>query len=109
MTSPRYSSSERDRDVLEAFEAKLSARTIVVETYTAQGTTSGKITISCRQRPQGVLLIDARLYFDKDAPLTLAPNHSFSWDAGSNAAQVYEPSGLAPNTAYRLTYLVIGG
>lgn len=109
MSAPRYSATERDRDSLQALSARVEGRTVPIERYTAQGSATAKIPISCTQRPAGVLLIDARLFFDQGGPLTLSPSFSFVWDSASKTAQVYEPGGMASNTVYRLTYLVIGG
>jgi hypothetical protein len=106
---PRHSATERDRDVREALDEAVVGRTVVIERYTAQGLASAKIPINCTQRPAGVLLIDARLFFDQGGPLVLSPSLSFVWDSASKTAQTYEPGGMASNTVYRLTYLVIGG
>ncbi|HYC44476.1 MAG TPA: hypothetical protein VED01_03230 [Burkholderiales bacterium] len=106
---PRYSATEEQRDVREALEQKLEARPVVIERYTAVGSTSAKIPLAARRFPVAVVLIDARAFFDQGAPLTLTPNYSFVWDSVSKTAQVYEPSGLVANTVYRLAYLVIGG
>lgn len=106
---PRYSSSESERDMRQALASKLDGRVVVVEPYTAVGSTSARIPISASQRPTAVVLINARPYFDQAAPLTLTPNFNFVWEAVSKTAQVFEPSGLTANTVYRLTYQVIGG
>jgi hypothetical protein len=97
------------RDVRDALGEKLEARTVVVESYTAVGSTSAKIPIQANRFPVAVPLIDARSFFDQGGPLTLTPNFAFVWDSRTKTAQVYEPSGLVANTVYRLTYLVIGG
>lgn len=106
---PRSSATERDRDGRDALAPKLDARPVVIERYVAVGSTSARIPISASRLPYAVPLIDARLHGDQGAPLTLTPNYSFVWDAATKTAQVYEPSGLSANVAYRLTYLVIGG
>lgn len=106
---PRYSATEKDRDTREALAAKVEGRTVVIERYTAQGSATAKIPVNCTRRPAGVVLIDARLFFDQGGPLSLTPSFSFVWDSKSQTAQVYEPGGLASNTVYRLTYQVIGG
>lgn len=106
---PRYSATEEQRDVLDALEERLEARTVVVERYSAVGSTSAKIPLNASKPPIAVVLVDARTYFDQGAPLTLTPNYAYVWDARSKTAQVYEPSGLVANTVYRLTFLVIGG
>jgi hypothetical protein len=106
---PRSSATEADRDMRQALGAKLDGRVVVVDRYTAVGSTAARIPISASQRPTAVTLINARLYFDSAAPLALTPNFNFVWDAVSRTAQVYEPSGLTANTVYRLVYQVIGG
>lgn len=106
---PRFTSSERDRDALDALADKLEGRSVVVERYTAVGSTSARIPIACERLPVGVALINARLFFDQGAPLPLTPNFNFVWDSESKLARVYEPDGLTANTDYRLTFLVIGG
>lgn len=110
-TQPRFSSQERDRDVREALDTRVEERVVEVERYVAQGLATARISLSTgtRARPKGVVLIDARPYFDQGGPLVLTPSFSFVWDSASKTAQVYEPGGLASNTAYRLTFKVIGG
>ena len=108
-TEPRSSRTEESRDARDALAPKLEARPVVIERYVAVGSTSARIPINCSRLPYAVPLVDARLYTDQLAPLTLTPNFSFVWDARSKTAEVYEPSGLAANTAYQLTYMVIGG
>lgn len=107
--APRYSATEEQRDVLDALDERLLARTVVVERYSAVGDTSAKIPINASKPPIAVVLVDARAFFDQGAPLTLTPNYAHVWDARSKTAQVYEPDGLVANTVYRLTFLVIGG
>jgi len=107
--NPRYTASEEMRDVLDALAEKLGARIVVVQPYTAVGTTTARISLSADKLPLAVALVGARLYFDLSSPITVTPTLNFVWDAGSKTAQVYEPSGLVSNTVYQLTYLVIGG
>jgi hypothetical protein len=110
MSRPLRSSATEDiRDAREALAGKLDARTVVVDRYTAVGSTSARVALAAPDQPQAIVLIDARLYYDLNAPVTLTPTFGFVWDAGTQTAQVYEPSGLAANTVYQLTFLVIGG
>jgi hypothetical protein len=110
MSRPQRSSASEDiRDVAEALAGKLDARTVVVSSYVAVGSTSARVALASPDQPLAILLIDARLYFDLNAPVTVTPSFGFVWDAGTQTAQVYEPSGLTANTVYQLTFLVIGG
>jgi len=107
MTKGRFTHTERDRDALDALEAKLDSRLVTIERYAAQGLVTAKIPIRCERRPQAVQLVAASLYYDQSGPITLTPTYNFVWESGS--AQVYEPDGLTANVAYRLVFQVIGG
>ena len=110
MSRPQRSSATEDiRDVGEALAGKLDARIVLVEIYVAVGSTSARVALAAPDQPRAIVLVDARLYYDLNAPVSLTPTFGFVWDAGTQTAQVYEPSGLVANTVYQLTFLVIGG
>lgn len=106
---PRYTRTESERDMRDALATRIETRVHVIERYVAVGSATARIPIPASRLPYAVQLVDARLYFDQGGPLALTPSLSFVWDSASKTAQVYEPGGLASNTAYRLTYQVIGG
>jgi hypothetical protein len=109
MMEPRHSGTEDMRDMRFALGDKLEARPVVVERWTARGSTSALIPLNATGYPVALVLIDAREVGNPGAPLTLTPNFSFFWDPATKTAQAYEPDGLVANTVYRLIYLVIGG
>lgn len=106
---PRYGRSEESRDTRAALAQRLDARAVTIESYTAQGVATARVAVQCERFPVAVVLIDARRVQDKGGPLTLSPSFCFVWDAASSCALVYEPGGLVSNTAYQLTFLVVGG
>jgi hypothetical protein len=76
--------------------------------YTAQADTTKTIGILCTRRPAGVLLLNAYLSTAPADDLAAVARCNFVWDSVNSVAQVFEPSGLTANSAYNLTFLVVG-
>jgi hypothetical protein len=99
--------SENALDANAALRERI-ATTVVQIAYTAVGATTAKIPLKVAQRPFGVVLLNAWLATSPADDLGAVGRCNFVWDAATTSAYVFEPSGLTANTAYVLTFLVVG-
>lgn len=98
---------ENARDTIEALGDRVVTRMYGPFTYTAVGATTAEIPLKCAKgRPKAVLLVNCYLVSAPSALVAAVGALNFRWD-GFNA-YVTEPSGLSANTAYGLTYLLVG-
>jgi hypothetical protein len=100
-------SSENARDTNAALGERLPTLAYQVA-YTAVGATTAMVPVKCSARPFGVLLLNAQLAGGPSDDLGAVGRCNFKWDAATSSAYVYEPSGLTADTAYVLTFLVVG-
>lgn len=101
-------SAQNARDTNSALSERVPTRVYGPVTYTAVGATTAKIPVKCPARPAGVLLLNAYLVTSPGDDLGASMRCNFYWDADTRNAYVYEPSGLTADTAYVLTFLVVG-
>lgn len=97
---------ENARDVIEALKERPVRRRIVVEEYSAAGSTSARIRIGAGGRPWAVVLVHVSPAYAQDTPVTCRPTLSFVWDATTKAIDVFEPEGLTADTVYRMQFSV---
>lgn len=97
---------ENARDLLEALRERPARRRIVVESYTATGSTSARIRIGAGGRPWSVVLVHVSPAYAQDTPVTCRPTLNFVWDSTTLAIDVFEPEGLTASTDYRLQFSV---
>jgi hypothetical protein len=107
-TSARQN-AENARDLRDGLAALPNQRVVVVEQYTAVGSTSAKIPILATKLPAGVQLIRAAKYFEQGEPLALTPNFNFALDSTTQTVGVFEPSGLTADVVYTFTFLITEG
>ncbi len=118
--NPRHSTTDRDpkhaarqasenaRDTAEALGRKLSAHTVQVSRYTAEGSTSARIRLEASDtRPLAVVLIQAALVDDPAAPVSASATLNFVYAAQDRTVEVFEPAGLEAGRVYTLTFLVV--
>jgi hypothetical protein len=101
-------SSENARDMQEALDRKLTARVVTVARYTATGSTSTKIPLGAGARPVAVLPARIALEGGQADPVVAYGILNFAWDATTGAINVFEPSGLAVDTVYQLSFILVG-
>jgi hypothetical protein len=94
------------RDAIEALRARPAAQRVVVEQYTATGSTATRIRIGAAARPWAVLLARVALAYGEDQAVVCTPILNFVWDATTGSVDVFEPDGLVANTVYRLQFIV---
>lgn len=100
--------SENARDTLEALGRKLSAHTVTVSRYTAEGSTTARIRLEASAtRPLAVVLIHAALADDPAAPVTASATLNFGYAVQDRTIEVFEPAGLEVGRVYTLTFLVV--
>lgn len=99
--------SENALDANAALSERV-ATTVVQILYTAVGATTAKIPLKVARRPFGVALLNAYLATSPADDLGAVGRCNFAWDAATLSAYTFEPSGLTANTAYVLTFLVVG-
>jgi hypothetical protein len=99
--------SENARDTTEALGAKLTARMVTVERYTAVGNITARIPIGSSSRPLAVVLARAAAVYAQDATLAAYGTPNFVWEATTRSVNAFEPSGLVAGTVYQLSYILV--
>lgn len=98
---------ENARDTRVALATKVAGKLLTVEQYTAVGSTSARIRLGSIGRPAAVLLARAAEFYAQNDPIGAVGTLNFAWDSTTGAIDVYEPSGLAADTVYTLSFLAL--
>lgn len=98
---------ENARDTTLALQGKLSASIVTVERYTAVGSTDARIPLTAADRPAGVLLLTVELADARGDAVPVYGTPGFYWEATTRSVNAFEPTGLAANTVYRLSFILV--
>lgn len=98
--------SENARATLEELTIRPVFRQVTVDRYTASGSTDTRIRISAIARPWAVQLVRVCEAAAEDDVVIVSDSRNFVWDSTTGSLDVFEPSGLAANTVYKLQFLV---
>lgn len=104
--SAAMQNGENSRDVTEALGAKLNARIVTVDRYTAVGSITAKIPLAASDSPLGVQLLTCREVYGGAAAVAALNTPNFDWQATTRAVNVFEPGGLVANTVYQLSFIL---